>query len=77
METIEEELFKKIKGFIVTGSHYDAYDTSMPWVPFSYDIFNKIIYPETENVIYFLVILITISINNSHSLYLNYNFTFN
>ncbi|KAL4450946.1 hypothetical protein ABPG74_011788 [Tetrahymena malaccensis] len=49
MKPFEEELFKKIKGFVITGSHYDAYDTSMPWVPFSYDIFNKIIYPEQEN----------------------------
>lgn len=51
MIPIEDELFKKIKGFIITGSHHDAYDVSMPWVPFSYDIFNKIIYPKEDNVI--------------------------
>jgi len=50
MIPIEEELFKKIKGFIITGSHHDAYDVSMPWVPFSYEIFNRIIYPKEDNV---------------------------
>ena len=52
MKPIEEKLFKRIKGFVVTGSHHDAYDVSMPWVPFSYEIFNKILYPKEENVNY-------------------------
>ncbi|KAL4503131.1 hypothetical protein ABPG72_014360 [Tetrahymena utriculariae] len=49
MKPFKEKLFKKIKGFIAAGGHYHAYDTSLPWLPFSYDIFNKIIYPEQYN----------------------------
>lgn len=50
MTPIDEALFSSIKGFVVTGSHHDAYDTSMPWVPVAYELFKKIIYPENENV---------------------------
>lgn len=51
MDPIEDELFNKIKGFIVTGSQYKAYDTSIPWVTKAYDLFKRIIYPANQNVI--------------------------
>ncbi|KAL4503133.1 hypothetical protein ABPG72_014362 [Tetrahymena utriculariae] len=49
MKPFNEELFKKIKGFVITGGHSHAYDTSLPYIPYSYEIFNKIIYPEQDN----------------------------